>query len=121
MFSAGIEPPPPGEEPDDDEIGIKLKQNLTINKLEDPPRMLSGYEAEALHMEDEDRSDESNDETDPLQEIIKRGDIPSAEAIYAARKRRQAARERGSNKIGPGTVFFQLLKFFSSRSSLKAT
>ena len=44
-------------------------------------------------------------ENDPLQEIIKRGDIPSAEAIYAARKRRQAARERGSKTVGPGKDF----------------
>ena len=53
-------------------------------------------------MEEEDMSDENNDEVDPLQEIIKRGEIPSAEAIYAARKRRQAAREKGANNIGPG-------------------
>ena len=53
-------------------------------------------------MEEEDMSDENNDEVDPLQEIIKRGEIPSAEAIYAARKRRQAAREKGEKNIGPG-------------------
>ena len=91
--------------PDHEDIGIKLKSNLVINKLKDPPpRTLAGYEAEALHMEEEDQdlSEESNGENDPLQEIIRRGDIPSAEAIFAARKRRQAARERGSKNIGPG-------------------
>merc|ERR1712156_1370090 len=102
-----IQPPPPpsisGGIDDHDDIGIKLKSNLVINKINDPPqsRTLAGYEAEALHAEEEDRSDESNGENDPLQEIIKRGDIPSAEAIYAARKRRQAARERGSKTVGP--------------------
>ena len=60
-------------------------------------------------MEEEDMSDENNDEVDPLQEIIKRGEIPSAEAIYAARKRRQAAREKGANNIGPGIRKFKVV------------
>ena len=105
-------PPPPSisTQPDlEEDIGIKLKSNLVINKLPDPvetqPRTLTGYEAEALHMEDEDLSDEDDEENgdkkkeakDSLQEILDRGEIPDATAIFAARKKRQAAREKGGN------------------------
>ena len=92
-------PPPPVISEDD--LGIKIKSNLVINKLPEEPRTLTGYEAEALHMEEEDLSEENDEnetENDPLQEILQRGDIPDAAAIFAARKRRQAAREKGQNK-----------------------
>ena len=94
-------PPPPIITPEDEEdLGIRLKSTLTVNKLpEEPSRMLSGYEAEALHLEDEDLSEEDDENVkDPLQEILQRGDIPDAAAIFAARKRRQEAREKGSDK-----------------------
>jgi GC-rich sequence DNA-binding factor len=88
--------PPPPPVIDDDDIGIRVKNNLVINNKTNNVRMLSGYEAEALHMEDEDLNDESEEEKDPLQEILQSGAIPDAAAIYAARKRRQAVRERGA-------------------------
>lgn len=98
-------PPPPIITPEDeDDIGIRLKTTLTVNKLpsEEASRMLSGYEAEALHLEEEDLSEDGSDDNetakDPLQEILQRGDIPDAAAIFAARKRRQEAREKGSDK-----------------------
>ena len=109
------EPPPPPSisgttiiNDDEDEIGVRVKNNLVINKQpQDEMRTLSGYEAEALHMEeeDEDDSEKSDDEKkkDPLQEILQRGAIPDANAIYEARKRRQALREKGeTNNAAPG-------------------
>ena len=98
-------PPPPIITPEDeDDIGIRLKTTLIVNKLpsEEASRTLSGYEAEALHLEEEDLSDDGSDDNesakDPLQEILQRGDIPDAAAIFAARKRRQEAREKGNDK-----------------------
>ncbi len=99
----GPPPPPTISKPEIDDfedIGIKLKSNLVVNKIEQP-RTLAGYEAEALHLEEEDQSEDSEEDQDdsakkdPLQEILQRGDIPDAAAIFAARKMRQAAREKG--------------------------
>ena len=111
-------PPPPrisSDDPttttiiDDDDIGLRVKNNLVINKQpQDESRTLAGYEAEALHLEEEDlensdNSDDNEDEkknADPLQEMLQRGAIPDANAIYEARKRRQALREQGETKNG---------------------
>ena len=86
---------------DDDEIGLRVKNNLVINKQpQEEFRTLTGYEAEAIHMEeeDEDDSEKSGDEekkNDPLHDILQSGAIPDATAIFQARKRRQALREKG--------------------------
>ena len=112
-------PPPPtisSDDPtttiiDDDDIGLRVKNNLVINKQpQDESRTLAGYEAEALHLEEEDlenseNSDDYDDDdekkrADPLQEMLQRGAIPDANAIYDARKRRQALREQGETKNG---------------------
>ena len=111
-------PPPPrisSDDPttttiiDDDDIGLRVKNNLVINKQpQEESRTLAGYEAEALHLEEEDlensdNSDDNEDEkknADPLQEMLQRGAIPDANAIYEARKRRQALREQGETKNG---------------------
>jgi len=62
--------------------------------------VISGKEAEALHLEEEDFTDEEeveSDEEDPLKKIIQSGGIPDAAAIHAARKKREAARAAGGN------------------------
>jgi len=79
----------------DDDIGIVYKDN--VEKKPDT-WVVSGKEAESLHMEEEDFSEEereSEDDEDPLKKIIQSGGIPDAAVIHAARKKREAARAAG--------------------------
>merc|ERR1711915_554650 len=74
----------------DDDIEIVLKD--TVPKKSVDSWVISGKEAEALHLEEEDFTDEEeveSDEEDPLKKIIQSGGIPDAAAIHAARKKRE--------------------------------
>jgi len=85
----------------DDDIDIVAKDNGHKKQEEKIQSWtLSGKEAEALHLEEEDLSDNEDvvdveDEDDPLKKIIQAGGIPDAVAIHAARKKREALRARG--------------------------
>ena len=112
---------------DDDEIGLRVKNNLVINKQpQEEFRTLTGYEAEAIHMEeeDEDDSEKSGDEekkNDPLQDILQSGAIPDATAIFQARKRRQALREKGETiSSAPNQRYISLTQYFLPKSSTPA-
>jgi len=83
----------------DDDIEIVLKD--TVPKKPVDTWVISGKEAEALHLEEEDFSEEDeveSDDEDPLKKIIQSGAIPDAAAIHAARKKREAAREKGGKE-----------------------
>eukprot|EP00090_Calanus_glacialis_P046886 TRINITY_DN9429_c0_g1_i2.p1 TRINITY_DN9429_c0_g1~~TRINITY_DN9429_c0_g1_i2.p1 ORF type:complete len:807 (-),score=326.26 TRINITY_DN9429_c0_g1_i2:237-2657(-) len=83
----------------DDDIEIVLKD--TVPKRPVDTWVISGKEAEALHLEEEDFSEEEeveSDEEDPLKKIIQSGGIPDAAAIHAARKKREAARAAGGKE-----------------------
>lgn len=86
----------------DDDLDIVAAKDNGHKKQEDKVQSwtLSGKEAEALHLEEEDLSDnddagDAEDEDDPLKKIIQAGGIPDAIAIHAARKKREALRARG--------------------------
>lgn len=87
----------------DDDVEIVVKDNV-IKKPADS-WTLSGVEAEALHMEEEDfeneDKEESDEDSDPLQKIIEKGGIPDAAAIHAARKKREALRAKGGDDYIP--------------------
>jgi len=83
----------------DDDIEIVLKD--TVPKKSVDTWVISGKEAEALHLEEEDFSEEDeveSDDEDPLKKIIQSGAIPDAAAIHAARKKREAARAKGEKE-----------------------
>jgi len=86
---------------EDNDVAIVIKDNLPKKSVQE--WTLSGKEAEALHLEEEDFSDNEgqgglSDEEDPLQKIIQSGGIPDAMAIHMARKKREAAREAGGRE-----------------------
>jgi len=118
-FFAEPPPPPPYSPPrslstnganggtkhstEDNDIAIVVKDNLPKKSVQE--WTLSGKEAEALHLEEEDFSDQEDggqgglsDDEDPLQKIIQSGGIPDAMAIHLARKKREAAREATGGK-----------------------
>eukprot|EP00095_Tigriopus_kingsejongensis_P004616 maker-scaffold559_size137194-snap-gene-0.25 protein:Tk04616 transcript:maker-scaffold559_size137194-snap-gene-0.25-mRNA-1 annotation:"pax3- and pax7-binding protein 1 isoform x1" len=87
------------------ELDLRLKDNLPQHG---PASVwvLSGREAEAMHMEADDRNSDgaspgSDAEAhraqaeDPIRHILNSGVIPDATAIYRAKKKRQLARETG--------------------------
>uniref|UniRef100_A0A1B6C9W1 GCF C-terminal domain-containing protein n=1 Tax=Clastoptera arizonana TaxID=38151 RepID=A0A1B6C9W1_9HEMI len=81
-----------------DEITIKIKNNLPIN------RVLNGREAEMAEIdgvssEEEDDSGHKFSHPDLVKQMLKKGQIPDAAMIHAARKRRQQAREMGGDYI----------------------
>jgi len=88
----------------DDDLDIVAVKDNGANK-QDKGRSwtLTGKEAEALHLEEEDDTDNEDvvdveDGYDPLKKIIQAGGIPDAVAIHAARKKREAMRARGGEE-----------------------
>ncbi|TRY77169.1 hypothetical protein TCAL_15999, partial [Tigriopus californicus] len=85
------------------ELDIKLNHTLPSRPDKTPQSwILSGRDAEAMHMEEEDEeeeeeleSEEKNGQGDPIRSILTSGVIPDAMAIYQAKKKRQKAREAG--------------------------
>lgn len=91
------------------ELDIKLNHSFPSRPKRSPQSwILSGRDAEAMHMEEEDDDDEEEEneakdmpgedkesQEDSIRSILTSGAIPDANAIYEAKKKRQKAREAG--------------------------
>lgn len=102
---------------------IKIKQEPTVVVKKEVGRVLNGREAEALHMESEDDEEDDDDDTaneengsgisyghkfrrpaagggaaihDAVRRALEQGQIPDANLIHEARKRKQMARDMGT-------------------------